>query len=183
MTLDDLGPRICIMGPSNSGKSTLAVAIAESRGLPAVHLDQLHHRPNTDWLPRSDEAFFALHDQAIAGARWVMEGNYSRCLPQRLARATGVILLETPMMTSLLRYVRRSWFERARHGALDGGRDSVTWAMIRHILVTTPANRRRYATLFEEIGLPKLSLPTDRDLALFYRGEGLERQQPSPGGN
>jgi adenylate kinase family enzyme len=30
MTLDDLGPRICIMGPSNSGKSTLATAIVQN---------------------------------------------------------------------------------------------------------------------------------------------------------
>lgn len=51
MTLDDLGPRICIIGPSNSGKSTLATAIARARGLNAIHLDQLYHRPDTDWEP------------------------------------------------------------------------------------------------------------------------------------
>jgi adenylate kinase family enzyme len=49
MTLDDLGPRICIVGPSNSGKSTLATAIGRARGLPVVHLDQLYHRADTDW--------------------------------------------------------------------------------------------------------------------------------------
>ena len=31
MNLDTLGPRICILGPSNSGKSTLADAIAANR--------------------------------------------------------------------------------------------------------------------------------------------------------
>ena len=43
MMLDVLGPRICIMGPSNSGKATLAEAIARAQGLKAVHLDQLQH--------------------------------------------------------------------------------------------------------------------------------------------
>ena len=175
MTLDDLGPRLCILGPSNSGKSTLAAAIARGRGLPAIHLDQLHHKSNTDWQPRPDDEFLALHDRAIAGSRWVMDGNYSRCLPQRLGRATGIILLEAPTMTSLLRYLRRSWFDRTRHGALDGSSDRVTWAMIRHIAVTTPTNRRRYAALFDQIVLPKLMLSTTRDLARFYRAEGLER--------
>lgn len=33
--LDDLGSRICILGPGNSGKSTLAQVIARKRGLPA----------------------------------------------------------------------------------------------------------------------------------------------------
>jgi energy-coupling factor transporter ATP-binding protein EcfA2 len=87
MTLDELGSRICIMGPSNSGKSTLAEAIARAQGLETIHLDQLHHLPHTDWVPRTANEFAALHDAAILGARWVIEGNYSRLLPQRLGLA------------------------------------------------------------------------------------------------
>ena len=34
--LESLGPRIAILGPSNSGKSTLAQAIARQRGLPVT---------------------------------------------------------------------------------------------------------------------------------------------------
>jgi len=173
MTLDDLGPRICIMGPSNSGKSTLAAAIGQARGLMPIHLDQLHHQPNTNWQPRPDEEFIALHDEAILGARWVMDGNYSRCLPQRLARATGLILLDTSTPTSLLRYLRRSWFERNRFGGLEGGTDSVKWWMIRHIAVATRKNRRRYKEMFDRISLPKIRLATAREIARFCRSEGL----------
>lgn len=112
MTLEDLGPRICIMGPSNSGKSTLAEAISRAQGLEAFHLDRLYHLPHTDWVPRPADEFAALHDVAITGSCWVMEGNYSRLLPQRLARATGFILLDVPTTVSLYRYLRRCWFER-----------------------------------------------------------------------
>ena len=175
MTLDDLGPRICIIGPSNSGKSTLATAIGRARGLPVIHLDQLYHRPNTDWEPRPAAEFVALHDAALAGERWVMDGNYSRCFPQRLARATGVILLDTPTAVSLLRYVRRCWFETERFGALDGGKDSIKWSMIRHIAITTRANRKRYEALFEDIALPKIRLMDRAALAAFYRSEQLSR--------
>lgn len=174
--LDDLGPRICILGPSNSGKSTLAVAIARGRGRPAIHLDQLHHLPNTDWRPRPGDEFAALHDQAIEGDNWVMEGNYSWLLPKRLARATGVVLLDAPTATSLLRYLRRCWFERERHGALEGGRDRANWDMIRHIAVATRKNRRRYEALFDTIVLPKVRLATGRELTLFYRSERLSRR-------
>ena len=173
--LDDLGPRICILGPSNSGKSTLAVAIARARGLPPVHLAQLHHQPNTDWEPRPGEEFAALHDRAIEGDRWVMEGNYSWLLPQRLERATGVILLDAPAATSLLRYLRRSWFGRGRHGALEGGRDGVKWDMIRHIAVATRAHRERYSKLFDRLTPPKVRLADGRELAAFYRSERLVR--------
>ena len=43
--LQDLGQRICILGPSSSGKSTLAAAIGDACGLEVVHLDLLHHLP------------------------------------------------------------------------------------------------------------------------------------------
>jgi adenylate kinase family enzyme len=175
MRLEDLGPRICIMGPSNSGKSTLADAIGRAGGLPAIHLDRLFHRPNTDWQPRPEAEFIALHDAAIAAERWVMDGNYTRCLPQRLRRATGLILLDVPTAISLLRYFRRSWFERDRRGALDGGSDSVKWEMIRHIVGATRASRQRYREMFGQLDLPKIRLATLRDQARFYRAVGLRR--------
>ncbi|MGU3389522.1 AAA family ATPase [Sphingomonas sp. M1A8_2b] len=175
MTLDELGPRICIIGPSNSGKSTLADAISKARGLTAIHLDQLHHLPHTDWIPRPADEFAVLHDAAILGARWVIDGNYSRLLPYRLERATGVILLDVPTAVSLYRYLKRCWFDHDRRGALEGGRDTVKWAMIHHITTATRANRARYARMFEEIRLPKVALKSTGALAAFYRSNDLRR--------
>ena len=173
MTLDDLGPRIIILGPSNSGKSTLAEAVARARGLEAIHLDQLHHLPGTDWVQRPHEEFIHLHAEAIAGERWAMEGNYSRLLPARLARATGVIRLELPTAISLYRYARRSWFERGRAGALEGRRDRVKWVMIHHIAVTTRANRARDRLAFEGFDMPKIRLATPAALTSFYEANAL----------
>jgi adenylate kinase family enzyme len=176
--LADLGPRICILGPSNSGKSTLAVAIGAALGRPVIHLDLLHHLPNTDWVPRPTEEFHALHDEAILGDRWVMDGNYSKLFPQRFERATGVILLDVPTSTSLLRYFRRTLFEKdGRAGALEGCRDSVKWPMIHHVAMVTPKNRRRYAEIFKGVGLPKISLASARAIDRFYRAENLSRPQ------
>lgn len=175
LELDELGSRICIMGPSNSGKSTLAQAIARARGLTAVHLDQLHHLPHTDWVPRPEHEFAVLHDAAIAGSAWVIEGNYSRLLPRRLARATGLILLDVATTISLYRYVRRCWFERARHGALEGGRDSVKLEMIRHVALAKRSNRRRYSAMLATVDLPKVRLASPSALREFYRLNGLRR--------
>jgi adenylate kinase family enzyme len=116
MKLSELGDRICILGPSGSGKSTLAHAIARERGLTLVHLDQLHHVPNSNWEMRPEAEFLALHDAAIAGDRWVVDGNYSKCMPQRFRLATGVILLDSSTSASLFRYLRRTLFERDRRG-------------------------------------------------------------------
>lgn len=173
MRLSDLGDRICILGPSNSGKSTLAVAIGDRLGVPVVHLDRLYHLPETDWLPRGAGDFLALHDAAVAGDRWVMDGNYSIGLPQRFDRATGVILLDVSMLRSLGRYFRRSLLQTDRLGGLDGGRDSVKWAMIRHIVVTTPDNRRRYVEMFDSLTLPKIRLASVAAIRQCYVDWGL----------
>jgi len=175
MMLDELGTRIVIMGPSGSGKSTLAVAIARARGLDVIHLDQLSHLPQTDWALRPTDEFTALHDAAIMKACWVMDGNYSRLLPQRLDRATGFILLDVATVTSLYRYIWRCWFGRDRRGALEGGRESVKWDMIRHISVATRANRSRYREMIDRIGLPKVLMASHGALGAFYRANGLRR--------
>ena len=175
MTLDKLGTRICIMGPSNSGKSTLAEAISRARGLVPIHLDQLYHLPHTDWVPRPADEFIALHDTAIMGSSWVIDGNYSRLLPKRLQRATGFVLLDVSTLVSLYRYIHRCWFKRDRRGALEGGRDSVKWDMIQHITVATRANRNRYEQMFGNIRLPKVQLNSTSALAEFYCVNGLSR--------
>lgn len=171
--LTDLGPRICVMGPSNAGKSTLADALARRLGLPVIHLDQLHHTPGSNWVPRPRAEFLALHDEAVAGERWVMDGNYSDGLPRRLARATGLIVLDVPAWFSLVRYLRRCLFERDRVGALEGAADSVKWLMIRYILFQAPANRRRYATLVGEVGIPAVRLFSRRRIMQAYAEWGL----------
>lgn len=177
--LAELGPRICIFGPSNGGKSTLAAAIGAARGLEVIHLDRLRHKPNSDWELRPQDAFTALHDAAILGERWVMDGNYSRLAPRRVERATGVIRMEVPTATSLLRYFRRTLLEKGdRIGALEGGRDSVKWMMIHHIAVTTRRNRQRAVEMFDRIDLPKIRLSSAREIEGFYRTENLQRPSP-----
>lgn len=158
MQLSELGHRICILGPSNSGKSTLADAIARKCDLKAVHLDTLYHLPNTDWKPRPTQEFIHLHDREITGERWVIDGNYTKCLPQRLSRATGLILLDVSTVFSLMRYFNRTLFEGQRHGGLEGATERITWDMIRHIAIVTPRKRKDYAGMFERLRLPKVRL-------------------------
>ena len=169
MNLSDLGPRICIIGPSNSGKSTLANAISRRLGLSAVHLDQFYHLPGTDWQPRPRGEFDQLHNAAIAKPAWVMDGNYSRLLPARLERATGLVRLDVSVPHRLLRYLRRTLFETSRIGGLDGGRDSLKWDMLRYVVFDTQKIRHQHSALFEEFRKPKVGLLSQRAIAEAYR--------------
>ncbi len=163
------------MGPSGSGKSSLATAIGCRQQLPVMHLDRLRHWPGRDWLPRPVHEFVALHDAAIAETHWVMDGNYSACLPQRLVRATGLILLDVAMPVSLWRYLWRCRPGSIRLGGLEGGRDSVKWSMLRHIVVTTPRNRDNYRQMYSSLELPKLMLCGRAAIHAFYMSHSLQR--------
>ena len=158
MDLAALGPRICIFGPSNAGKSTLAAKLGRKLDIPLVHLDLLHHLPGTDWQPRPQEDFDRLHDEAIAGERWIIEGNYSRLMPERLKRATGVIWIDTPVAGNLWRYFRRTLFEGERAGALEGGKDSIKLLMVRHIVFVQPGSRGKMARMIADSGVPLLHI-------------------------
>ena len=173
--LHSFGRRIMICGPSNSGKSTLAVALGRKLGLPAIHLDQLHHLPDTNWVKRPEDEFTRLHDEAILGDAWAMDGNYSRLFPQRLARATGIILLGGNRWANYARYVRRTLFQRGRAGSLAGGKDSLSWNMARWILVSSPKSLRRYREDLPKAGLPFIELHGMRELATLYTAWGLTR--------
>ena len=69
--LEQFGRRIMIVGPTNAGKSTLAVAIGHKLGIPPVHVDLFRHAPNTDWVPRPESEFQALHEAAIANQQLI----------------------------------------------------------------------------------------------------------------
>lgn len=170
LPLHSLGERIVVLGPSNAGKSTLAVALSAKLGIPAIHLDQLHHLPNTDWQPRLEPEFAALHDAAILGERWIMEGNYTRLMPQRFARATGAILITSNHWRRFARYLRRTLVNRAgRAGHLEGAKDSLKWEMVHWILVKTRDSGARYSRMLGTSSLPVIECRTAGALNDLYR--------------
>lgn len=176
LSLASLGERIMICGPSNAGKSTLAVALAKKLDSDAFHVDLFRHLPDTDWVQRTDEEFAALHDAAILKDRWVMDGNYSELMPQRMARATGIIMLGDSRWGNFARYLRRTLFEkRQRPGSLAGDKDSIKWEMIRWILIVQPPLRERNLARVREAGLPLVELGSMRQLRRLYAAWGLQR--------
>lgn len=104
--------RILILGCAGAGKSTLARRLGALLDLPVVHLDQLWWTPG--WVSRSPAEFDRLLAAELAKDRWIMDGNYDRTLPLRLARADGVILLDYPRRLCLLGVLRRVRASRGR---------------------------------------------------------------------
>jgi adenylate kinase family enzyme len=172
--LEALGRRIIVLGPTNSGKSTLTEALARRLDIPSVHLDQFRHLPGTDWQQRPDADFARLHDTAMAMDAWVMDGSYSRLMPQRVARATGIIVLDAVLPVRVLRYLRRTLLQKRRAGGLEGARETVKWQMLVWLWVTRNKSEeaRRFAM---STGLPFVLANNRPALEALYAGWGLSR--------
>jgi adenylate kinase family enzyme len=104
--------RVLVIGSGGAGKTTFAKALAERTGLPLIHLDTLFW--SAGWTPTPNEAWDRTIEQLLARETWIMDGNYGRTLPTRLAACDTVIFLDMPRLLSLWRVLQRSVRYRGR---------------------------------------------------------------------
>jgi len=98
--------RILILGRTGSGKTTLARELAAAIGVRHVELDALYFGPSFCTAPLP-----VLRDRtsaAIAGDRWVTDGNKSAVRDLVWPRADTVIWLDYPLVVCLWRLARRA---------------------------------------------------------------------------
>lgn len=148
--------RVCIVGTSCSGKSTLARALAQALQQPHVELDSLAHLPG--WQQRPKDEFSELLAERLAGPRWVCCGNYiSWAGGLQFDRATAVLWLDYPLprvfARALRRTIHRAWTKQpVCNGNTESfrqsfaSRDSILWWVVK----THRKNRRRYEQLHHQ---------------------------------
>jgi hypothetical protein len=98
--------RILVLGRTGSGKTTLARELAAAIGVPHVELDALYFGPDFSTVPLS--VLRERTSAAIAGDRWVTDGNKSAVRDLVWPRADTVIWLDYPLVVSLWRLGRRA---------------------------------------------------------------------------
>jgi adenylate kinase family enzyme len=127
--LEQLGKRISIIGCSNSGKSTLADALAKKLAIPVYHLDQYAHVVGSNWQRQPDDMLIEQHEAIIQQDAWIIDGNYSVCMPSRLDLSTAVIWLDLNVYGSVLRYLLRSIKNKPdRPGRLMGAKKEFSFS-------------------------------------------------------
>ncbi len=97
--------RIMIIGSPGSGKSTFARWLSEETGLPLVHLDRLFWRPG--WVHCSREEFDSLLKAELEKECWIIDGNYSRTVSDRLKYADTVIFFRYSRWVCIWRVFKR----------------------------------------------------------------------------
>lgn len=99
--------RVNIVGPSSSGKTTLARILAEEASLPHVELDTLYRHENGR-VPNSHDIFVARVREVTAQDVWMIDGDRRTVRDLIWQRADTVFWLDYPLPTVLLRYFIRT---------------------------------------------------------------------------
>lgn len=117
--------RIAVVGTTGSGKTTLARRLATALDLPHVELDSLQWGP--EWTPAETEAFREGVARALAGDRWVVDGNYGAVRDLIWSRADTVVWLDYSVGTVLRRLLVRTLRRVLRREVLWNGNRERFW--------------------------------------------------------
>ncbi|MBI1363210.1 MAG: adenylate kinase [Proteobacteria bacterium] len=168
--------RIAIIGYSSSGKTTLANALSRKLDVPHYSLDKIHHLPG--WTPRPFEEFAREHDSLIEENAWVMEGNYSKTMPQRFARADMIIYMDFNRMGCAVRCLKRWWQWRGqqRPDAPEGCYEAFPAELLRYILFASAKRKPVWQKLIvENAHKPIIRLTRFSELKEFYKRHEVSR--------
>jgi adenylate kinase family enzyme len=104
--------RVLVIGPSGGGKSTLSRRLARRTGLPLIHLDAEYWQPG--WVEPSKPAWAERIHALLARETWIMDGNYSNTLAQRVVAADTIVFLDVPRWQCFAGVFGRWWKTRGR---------------------------------------------------------------------
>lgn len=161
--------RIAVLGSSGSGKSTLARQLGEILGLPVVHMDVLFWRPG--WVEAPEEEWRTLHDEAVRGDAWIIDGNYSRTWETRLPRADTIVFLDLPRWRCLWRVLWRRvrYAGRTRPDMAPGCPEKVDREFLAWVWQWHAQHRPRHLAALREYGREKdvVILRSPREVRAF----------------
>ena len=142
--------RIIIIGCGGAGKSTLARQLGEKLNIPVVHLDKLWWNPG--WVEKSQEEFDELHRHALSKEKWIIDGNFNRTMPERIARCDTVIYLDFSRFACIRGVIKRvlTTYGTVRPDMGEGCPERIDFAFLKWVWNYNRDKRERNYRLLNE---------------------------------
>ncbi len=161
--------RIAVIGCSGGGKSTLARQLGARLALPVVHLDVLFWLPG--WKESDNDGFHAKLAGALAGGRWISDGNFSRQGDLHFAGAELIVWVDQPRWLCLRRALARAIMERGHNRAdmADGCDEKIDLPFLIYIWNWNRLTRPRIEAAIANHAptTPMVRLTSDRAIAAW----------------
>ena len=124
--------RIMIFGRPGSGKSTFASWLSKILPLPLHHLDKHFYIEN--WVERDYNEFLQIQQDIVNSESWIVDGNSTRSLEMRWAKADLVLYFNFPKIICFFRILKRflrpntSFDDRA-----SGCIEAIKWPLLKYM--------------------------------------------------
>ena len=160
--------RIQIMGCSGAGKSTLARHLGEKTGLPVVHIDRLFWK--RDWVESTKAEIDEKILKAASEDRWILDGNYSRTLQERLDRCDLVIYLDFSRWFCILSVVRRYLQNKGqiRPDMAEGCPEKIDWEFLHWIWTYNRKHRKKFLEMLGRMPEGKVVILKNRKAVNWF---------------
>ncbi len=125
--------RIMVIGCCGAGKSTLSFRLAEHFDLPVYHLDKLFWKAG--WVQTEKEEWIAKHEKMIEKPQWIIDGNFSSTMSDRLEKADLVICMDMPRWQCFWGIFKRRWMYRgkSRPDMTEGCPERINWEFLKYV--------------------------------------------------
>ncbi|OEL03787.1 AAA family ATPase [Staphylococcus succinus] len=125
--------KIIVIGSSGSGKSTLSRQLSNILDIPVYHLDALFWKPN--WVMTTKDEQIDIQKALLEKSKWIIDGNYTGILEDRLQLADTIIFLNLPRKICYYRVFKRL-FKNMGKTRPDMGKDCkerITFTFLKYI--------------------------------------------------
>lgn len=91
--------KVIVIGCPGSGKSVFARKLFNKTSIPVYHLDNLYW--NKDWTHKSHDEFVRRLNEVMHHDRWIIDGNYSSTMEERIIKCDTIFFLDYPVQVCL----------------------------------------------------------------------------------
>lgn len=161
--------RICIIGGSGTGKTTLANNLGKELKLPVYNIDELNYSKN--WEERDKKQRDEIIIERVKQPKWVIDGTYRSTLQQRLEKADCVIYLDYSSLAQLRGVLKRFiQYHGKERREIPGCKEKIDWKFLCFVINWRKNKREEILEKIDKVDSEKVHIFHNRhELNKWYK--------------